>query len=705
MDDKSSCINVLLIEDNSADIRIIEEALAGMEGGPFHLEYVNRLGEGIERLGKGGIGAVLLDMFLPDSQGMETFDKLFLAAPYVPILILVDSHPEAIAKEAVKAGAQDYLMKTRLDSYSLSRALRYVMERKKVEAALFNERERAQVTLNSIGDAVLSTDMAGNITYLNPVAEKMTGWSLDEAVNRPLADVFQIVDGVTRESVRNPMEFAIQQNKAVGLTSKNCILIRRDGVESAIEDSAAPIHDGEGRPVGAVMVFHDVSTARAMTLKMSHLAQHDFLTDLPNRVLFNDRLTQAIALARRHGEKLAVLFLDLDRFKYVNDSLGHVIGDKLLQSSAKRLVACVRGSDTVSRQGGDEFVVLLSEVKHAEDVAFSAEKIIAALVAPHGILEHDLHITVSIGISIFPNDGEDAETLIKSADTAMYHAKENGRNNYQFFAQAMTLRAIERQNLEGGLRRALERQEFILHYQPKINLETGVISGVEALIRWRHPSRGLLLPAHFIPIAEDCGLIVPIGQWVLREACRQAKAWLDRGLLPPMIMAVNISAVEFRNKNFLENVRAILADTRMKADHLELEITESVLMQDADAATALLQSLKRIGVRLAVDDFGTGYSSLSYLRQFPIDTLKIDQSFVHDIAADADDAAIVSAVISMARSRKNLVIAEGIETWQQLAFLQSQHCSEGQGYYFRRPMAAEEFAKLLATGVPEAVFN
>ena len=429
---------------------------------------------------------------------------------------------------------------------------------------------------------------------------------------------------------------------------------------------------------------------------MAHLAHHDFLTDLPNRMLLSDRVANAIALARRHGKQCAVLFLDLDRFKHINDSLGHPIGDQLLQSVAQRLVACVRGSDTVSRQGGDEFVVLLSEIEHAEDAALSAEKILLALAAPHSIAENELHITASIGISIYPEDGQDAETLIRCADTAMYHAKDKGRNNYQFFTEDMNVRAVERQFLEGSLRRALERQEFVLHYQPKINLQTGAITGVEALIRWRHPERGLIPPAQFVPIAEDCGLIVPIGRWVLREACRQAQAWIDAGL-PPMPVAVNISALEFQSKDFLDGVRAILKETRLNPRYLELELTESVLMQDAESTAPALIALKAIGVRLAIDDFGTGYSSLSYLRQFPIDTLKIDQSFVREITAGSLDDTIVSAMISMGRTLKQRVVAEGVETAEQFAFLRRQHCDEGQGYHFSRPVSAEEFVTLLKT--------
>ena len=686
-------LTVLLVSDDAADATLIRNALAEPTDNEWRLERVRRLSDGVDRLRKEGIAAVLLNLFLPDSQGIETFEALFEAAPLVPILVLASGENEHIAWQATQRGAQDHLLKDHLDAYWLPRILRSVIQRKAGEEALFIEKERAQVTLNSIGDAVLSTDIAGNVTYLNLVAEGMTGWSCQEAIGRPLAEVFQIVDGVTRDLAPNPATQAVQENKTVGLTA-NCILIRRDGSESAIEDSAAPIHDRKGQVTGAVIVFHDVSAARSIAQKMAHLAQHDFLTDLPNRMLFSDRVANAIALARRHGKRRAVLFLDLDRFKHINDSLGHATGDKLLQSVAQRLVACVRGSDTVSRQGGDEFVVLLSEIERAEDAALSAEKMLLALTAPHSVAEKELHITASIGISIYPDDGQDAETLIKCADTAMYHAKDKGRNNYQFFTEDMNVRALEWHFLEGSLRRALKRREFVLHYQPKINLETGEIVGVEALIRWRHPERGLISPAMFVPIAEDCGLIVPIGRWVLHEACRQAQTWIDAGL-PPMPVAVNISAVEFQSKDFLEGVRAILRETRLNPHYLELELTESVLMQNADATAPALIALKALGVRLAIDDFGTGYSSLSYLRQFPIDTLKIDQSFVREITAGSLDDTIVCAVISMGKTLNQRIVAEGIETEEQLAFLQRQHCGEGQGYHFSRPVSAEEFVTLL----------
>lgn len=392
--------------------------------------------------------------------------------------------------------------------------------------------------------------------------------------------------------------------------------------------------------------------------RLHHLAYHDALTDLPNRTLLWDRLCQAIDLARRQGRQLALLFMDLDGFKHINDSLGHSTGDQLLQLVAQRLLGCARHSDTVSRQGGDEFIVLLPSIESAADAMAFARKILQAFESPYRLCEHELHIAVSMGISLYPDDGENAETLIKNADTAMYHAKEFGRNNCKFFEQRMNDRAVERQSVETALRLALKHNEFVLHYQPKIKLCTGEIVGVEALLRWQHPERGLLPPAQFVAIAEECGLIVPIGRWVLREACMQANAWRDAGLRP-VIVSVNSSAIEFRSRDFLDNLRGTLEATAMPACWLEIELTESVLMHDVESTDSVLCALADMGIKLAIDDFGTGYSSLSYLSRFPISTLKIDQSFVKEISGSGDDCTIVSAIISMGLNLKRHVIAEG----------------------------------------------
>jgi diguanylate cyclase (GGDEF)-like protein/PAS domain S-box-containing protein len=437
--------NVLLVLSDAAEAKAIRRALVNSRDGPFKVDRVNHCGDAIKRLGSQAgeeIAAVVVELFPPDRPGIQTIDHLLRVSPHVPILVLSRLRDEDVAMHAVQHGAQDYLLKERLDGRSLSKALNKMLRRSAYAEAVFLDRERAQVTLDSIGDAVISTDVAGRVTYLNAIAEGMTGWSRQEASGRPLQEVLRIIDGDSRAPALNPLAIAMLHNKSVSL-SANSVLIRRDGYESAIEDSAAPIHDGRGRVTGAVIVFHDVGVARAMSLRMSYLAQHDFLTELPNRLLLKDRLTQAIASAQRHRKSLAVLFLDVDNFKHINDSLGHAIGDQLLQSIAQRLVACVRHSDTVSRHGGDEFVVLLSEVTRAQDVASTANKMLAAVGRPHRIGNQDLNVTVSVGIGVYPDDGADAETLLQNADVALFHAKARGRSNHQFFERHMNVSALE----------------------------------------------------------------------------------------------------------------------------------------------------------------------------------------------------------------------------------------------------------------------
>jgi diguanylate cyclase (GGDEF)-like protein/PAS domain S-box-containing protein len=684
---------VLLIEDNPGDARLIREMFSEQSSQDIELNYVECMGDAERYLAEHAVDIILSDLGLPDTQGLEAVRRTHAAAPHVPLVVLSGMDDESMALQALKEGAQDYLIKGQIESRELLRSMRYAVERKLNEETLYTEKEFAQVTLDCIGDAVICTNVAGNITFLNRVAEKMTGWLRKDAAGKPMADAFLIADATTREATPNPMKKAMGKDGAVYLPS-NCILIRRDGDEIFVEDSAAPIHDHEGQITGSVLVLRDVSVAHALAQKVIHSAEHDFLTGLPNRLLLNDRISQAIALAQRHTHLVAVLFLDLDGFKHINDSLGHPAGDKLLQSIAKRLHDCVRAPDTVSRQGGDEFVVLLQEVKQEEDVATAADRMLRAVAQVHSIDRHELHITASIGVSLYPDDGRDAETLIKNADTAMYQAKEDARQSYKFFRPEMNVRAVERQSIEEDLRHALEQKEFTLNYQPKVNLKTGAITGAEALIRWTSSTRGSVPPLQFIPVAEDSGLILPIGAWVLREACTQARAWTDVGLSAGTV-AVNVSAIQFRNESFLEGLFAILKETGMDPRSLELEVTESVLMKHAEVAAAILQTLRDKGVRVSIDDFGTGYSSLSYLRTFPLDALKIDQSFVRQIDVAPDDTAIVTAIISMGQSLGLRIIAEGVETDEDLLFLKARDCDEAQGFYFSRPVTATQFVKLL----------
>ncbi len=455
------------------------------------------------------------------------------------------------------------------------------------------------------------------------------------------------------------------------------------------------IRDADRRPGHYVFGFLDISDRKRAEERIEYMAFHDPLTGLPNRRLAMERLELAIALAERSGGRTALMFLDLDNFKTINDSFGHAIGDLLLQAVASRLMLCIRDSDTICRQGGDEFLIVLGNVPDTDGITTVTNKILEALTPTFNIEGNELSTSSSIGIAVFPDDGRDIDTLLKRADTAMYHAKETGRNAYSFFTEQMNIDAVEHQRVRVGLLHAMERGEFRLHYQPQIDLSSGRVIGAEALIRWNHPERGLLSPEHFIAIAEESGLIVPIGAWVLREACRQAAAWRKTGL-PQLVIAVNVSAIQFKRGDIEACVRQALEESGLPPHCLELELTESILIHDTDQMLDTVQRLKALGVMLSIDDFGTGYSSLSYLTRFKVDKLKIDRSFVHDIEKQPGNASMVKAIIQMALSLNLKTIAEGVEDEELVGFLRRQHCEEAQGYYYSRPLPAIEFAHYLA---------
>ena len=469
----------------------------------------------------------------------------------------------------------------------------------------------------------------------------------------------------------------------------------KDGHYIWVNLTSSLVWDTDGKPKYYSTVVEDISRRKQVETELLHLANHDALTCLPNRSLLQDRLSQAIAFANRTERQVAVLLIDLDRFKNINDSLGHDAGDKIIMEIGRRLSVNARDGDTVARLGGDEFVVVLAGVERVETIATTAQQVLESLAQPMTIQEHEFFPAGSIGISLYPKDGEDARTLLKNADTAMYRAKDAGRNNFQFYAQDMNSRALDRLKLEGRLRRALSREEFVLHYQPQMELASGAIVGVEALIRWQPPGQTMAYPGDFIPIAEETGLIVPIGEWVLRTACAQHKEWDDAAAFPHTRIAVNLSARQFKQQDIVKMVSRVLHETECQATCLELEITESIIMENPELAAETLQQLSDMGVHLSIDDFGTGYSSLSYLKRFPINTLKIDKSFVRDITTDSDDAAIAKAVIALAHSMKLKVIAEGVETAEQLDFLRAQRCDQIQGYYLSRPVLAAQIEKLL----------
>jgi diguanylate cyclase (GGDEF)-like protein len=441
-------------------------------------------------------------------------------------------------------------------------------------------------------------------------------------------------------------------------------------------------------------LLNEVHERQTAEKQVQFLAYYDALTALPNRTLLRDRMTIAVASARRRGEKLAVLFLDLDNFKNINDTLGHSIGDLLLKEVADRLKKCTREQDTVARLGGDEFVVVLTSIAASADAAITAERIVNDMAKGFHIQNYQLSVTCSMGLSIFPDHATDVDALLGNADAAMYVAKESGRNNFQFFTVDMNDQAAERLTLENGLRGALQKKELFLVYQPLVDIATGNITGSEALLRWQHPTLGLVPPDKFIPIAENTGLIIPIGEWVLRSACAQARQWQDDGL-PALPVSVNVSPLQFRQKGFAEMVGRVLRETDLTPQSLELELTEGLIISTAEVVRAVLRELKEMGVKLSIDDFGTGYSNLSYLRQFPVYKLKIDRSFVKEIGASPDDAAIASTIINMARSLNLKVTAEGVENEEQMSFLRAHQCDEFQGYYFSKPLPADEFAESL----------
>ena len=548
-----------MVEDNPGDARLVREMLADERPGACVVDHVERLSDAVGQLDSDAVDVVLLDLSLPDAQGLETLAQVHVANPKVPIVVLSGHSDEDLAVQAVQNGAQDYLVKGQGTGDLLHRAIRYAIERKRLEEQL------------------------------------------------------------------------------------------------------------------------------------AHLAQYDHLTGLANRALFQERLANAITQANRLDIRFALFLLDLDRFKAVNDTRGHPIGDVLLKQVAARLAEGVRETDTVARLGGDEFAIIVTNLAEAADVAVLAQKILKALSVPYVLDGHKVFTTASIGITVYPSDADSPDTLLKFADNALYHAKDSGRGAYRFYYSEMNARAQLRNALESELRHALERDEFVLCYQPKVGAFDHEVVGAEALIRWNHPERGVISPDEFIPIAEATGLIVEIGEWVLKAACAQSIAWRGRGL-PLIPMAVNVSPIQFRRAEFVDTVTRVIESTGFDPAALELEITENMIMEDVTGVMRLLHDLHRLGISLSIDDFGTGYSSLAYLKRFPVDKLKIDRSFIHDIGHDADDAAITRAIITLGESLNLHVIAEGVESEDQLAFLRREGCREIQGYFISKPLTADAFA-------------
>ena len=564
-------------------------------------------------------------------------------------------------------------------------ARRYLAERRRSEEALRRSEADWRLTFDSITDLVSLHDKNYRIVRANKKMAEFFGTPAEALIGRHCYELFH---GTHEPHANCPLSRTLATRKAEAQE------IDDPHMGCPLQITTSPVFGRHGEIVAAVHVAKDITEQRRAEQRLQQLAHYDHLTQLPNRTLFFDRLTQALARAQRHRRVVAVLFLDLDRFKVINDTLGHDAGDRVLQAVAERLLGAVREGDTVARFGGDEFALALVDVAEECDVLQVADKLLRELGRPFGLDSRELFVTTSIGISLAPHDSIDAKTLMRNADAAMYRAKKLGKNNYQRYCPAQDATAPRRLTLETSLRHALDRQEFLLHYQPKVETNTGRICGVEALLRWQHPEMGLVPPLEFIPPLEETGLIVPVGAWVLQTACAQARAWQAAGL-PPLRVAVNLSARQFRQGGLTDIIAAALRHSNLDARYLELELTETMLMEHADTTQTSLHDLSTMGIQLAIDDFGTGYSSLSYLTRFPIDALKIDRSFVRDITRDSDGAAIVQAVIAIARSLGLTVIAEGVETREQFEFLRRNRCDEIQGYYFSRPLTTDALAPLL----------
>jgi diguanylate cyclase (GGDEF)-like protein/PAS domain S-box-containing protein len=570
-----------------------------------------------------------------------------------------------------------------------------VVTREDVEVDLRRSDERMRMAVEAARIGFWDWDVIRDEQVWSDVCKELLGLGPGSSAN------FQVLMNSVHPDDRKMMEdgfqAAIQEKREYGLEFR---VIWPDGSVHWQAAKGRAFYDESGRTTRMAGIAMDITASKVAEEQIQYLAYYDALTGLPNRTLLQDRLAKALAVARRQKHKLAILFFDLDRFKDINDSLGHSVGDLLLQEVAERLKTWARDQDTVARLGGDEFLLMLTHVKDVPDAAIAAERLMDAITTEFVIQGHRLNVSCSVGISIFPEHGADPETLIKNADAAMYSAKDNGCNNFRFFTADMNAQIIERLTLESGLRLALDKQQFFLVYQPQVDITTGRITGLEALLRWEHPELGLVPPDKFIRIAEDSGLILPIGEWVLRTACSQARMWQDQGL-PPVTIAVNVSVVQFRQDGFCELIRRVLDETGLAPRYLELELTESLLLANADLMLSVVQGLKAMGVTLAIDDFGTGYSSFSYLRQFRVTKLKIDRVFVRDVALNSDDAAITAAIISMAKSLHLKVIAEGVENEAQMSFLRGHQCDEIQGYYFSRPLAFDKVADKLRSNLAE----
>jgi diguanylate cyclase (GGDEF)-like protein/PAS domain S-box-containing protein len=687
-------IRVLLVEDSRAEADIVRDLLDRGDAREYVLGHVQRLAQAMPRLALGDVDVVLLDLNLPDSIGLSGFQEVHRVAPHTPVIILTNVRSEQLAASAVRAGAQDYLVKREINETLLRRAIRYAMERKRAEEALRVSEERYALAVSGANDGVWDWDVGRGVAYFSPRWKAIVGYGEHELGDR-IEEWLDRVHPEDLERVKGSLQDHLD-GRAPHLESEHR-LFTRSGQTLWVLVRGLAVRGPDGRALRLAGSLTDITTRKLAEEQLLHDAFHDALTGLANRALCLDRLAQALRQYRRDPEKVfGVLFFDLDRFKNINDSLGHSVGDYLLMEVARRLERFLRPGDTVARLGGDEFAVILTDIDGVGAATHVAERIHELLGQVFVIAKHEVYTSASIGIAMVSEKYERPEDLLRDADLAMYRAKQRGTGCCEVFDTSMYESAAALLKLETDLRRAVEREEFVMHYQPIVAVDSGRIIGFEALLRWRHPERGVVLPDQFILAAEETGLIVPIGWWALRTACRQAREWHDLYPVdPPLSISVNISGKLFLTPDMSGRLIAILKECDLHPACLRLEITESAIMDHRDAAIVELTKLRSAGVKLHIDDFGTGYSSLTYLQRFAYDSLKIDRSFVSGMRHEQGGTALVQAIVALGKMLNMNVIAEGVETPEQYRWLRAMECPEAQGFWFSRPLDRNAAARLL----------
>ena len=679
-------LKILLVDDDEEDYIITKDILSEAKGVRFDLHWENTYKNALSILSENQFDICLFDYNLGEKTGLELLQEAVKKGYKGPIIILTGQDDHEIDNEAIKTGASDYLIKEQISPTLIERSIRHALERKRSEDALITAKEYAENLINSSIDMVIATNKDKMITEFNPAAQIIFGYSKQDVLYQPISLLF------AHFKEWQHINRILEQDKVF---SGEVIKKKKNGETFHTYLSASVLRNLKGHETGIIAITRDITRQKRLESQLFYNAYHDALTGLPNRTHFTNHLERLIERTRTNrGNSFAVLFLDIDRFKVINDSLGHTIGDKLLISVAERLKECMRHNDIVARFGGDEFVILLDEINGSACTKSIAEKILKRLKEPFCLDGHTVFTSSSIGIVLCDEYYDRPEDIMRDADTVMYRAKSNGKSNYVMFDKEMHSHAIKVLHLEADLQKAITNNEFIMHYQPIVSLADGKIVGTESLIRWEHPQRGLVSPKEFIPLAEETGMIEPIGRWVIKEALSQSKIWCDSGY-SNLFVSVNVSARQFKNHNLTESIQRILDETGMHVRNFSLEITESTVMEDMDRSIKTLKELREIGVKIMLDDFGTGFSSINNLRFLPVDGIKIDLSLTKDIATNSDAATIAKAIVSMAHGLNKKVIAEGVETEAQIDFLRSHNCNLAQGYFFGKPMPAHEFFKLL----------